>query len=107
MLRTCKHRKKHNFINFVDLNTIKFYRQAFPESTVLPKMHFLEDHVVPWLKKWKIGFGMMGRIHTCLLQLRTYRSIPDPVKRLQHVMQLDLLLKKENLTGKDYPDNSR
>ena len=39
---------------------MNFYREAFPEATVLPKMHFLEEHVVPWLKKWKIGFGLMG-----------------------------------------------
>ena len=76
---------------------MKFYRQAFPESTVLPKMHFLEDHVVPWLKKWKIGFGMMGEqgaesIHAYFNSLgRTYQSIPDPVKRLQHMMQEHLL----------------
>ena len=74
-----------------------FYRRTFPESTVLPKMHFLEDHVVPWLKKWKIGFGLMGEqgaesIHTYFNSLgRTYQSIPDPVKRLEHTMQEHLL----------------
>lgn len=24
------------------------------------EMHMLEEHVVPWLKEWHIGFRMMG-----------------------------------------------
>ena len=23
-------------------------------------MHFLEDHAVPWIKKWRTGFGVLG-----------------------------------------------
>lgn len=70
-----------------------FYREAFPEATVLPKMHFLEEHVVPWLKKWKIGFGFMGEqgaesIHAYFNTLhQSYRSIPDPVQRMEHTMR--------------------
>ena len=39
---------------------LKFYRLNFPSATVLPKTHFLEDHIVPWIKKWKAGCGLMG-----------------------------------------------
>ena len=35
------------------------YRQNF-KATLLPKMHMLKEHVIPWLKKWHIGSGMMG-----------------------------------------------
>ena len=39
---------------------MSFYRQNFPEATVLPKMHMLKEHVIPWLREWHIGFRMMG-----------------------------------------------
>ena len=34
-----------------------FYRRNFPEASVLPKMHMLEAHVVPWLRQWGVGLG--------------------------------------------------
>ena len=37
-----------------------FYRSTFPQASVLPKMHLMESHMVPWLRKWHLGFGMMG-----------------------------------------------
>ena len=55
-------------------------------------MHFLEEHVVPWLKKWKIGFGFMGEqgpesIHSYFNALhQAYRTMPDPVQRMEHTM---------------------
>ena len=60
------------------------YRESFPRATVLPKMHMLEEHVVPWLRRWKVGFGIMGEqgaesIHAYFNNLaRTYKGIPDP-----------------------------
>jgi len=37
-----------------------YYRATFPLAMVLPKMHILEDHIVPWIRQWQIGFGFMG-----------------------------------------------
>jgi hypothetical protein len=59
-----KHNSDFPIINSLPTDTninsfMHFYREAFPEATVLPKMHFLEEHVIPWLKKWKIGFGLI------------------------------------------------
>ena len=34
---------------------VSFYRVTFPEATFLPKMHMLEEHVVPWLEQWQVG----------------------------------------------------
>lgn len=76
---------------------MEYYRSTFPAATVLPKMHILEEHVIPWLKEWHVGFGMMGEqgaesIHKYFNSLgTTYRGIPDPVKRLHHTMQEHLL----------------
>lgn len=39
---------------------MQFYRATFPHATVLPKMHLMEDHMIPWLRKWHLGFGTMG-----------------------------------------------
>jgi hypothetical protein len=56
-------------------------------------MHFLEEHVIPWLKRWKIGFGFMGEqgaesIHAYFNNLhQSYRSIPNPVQRMEHTMR--------------------
>ena len=52
-----------------------FYRASFPETTILPKMYLLEDHVVPWFKRWDpVGFRLMGKqgtksIHAHLIKL--------------------------------------
>ena len=44
-----------------DINSfLAFYRASFPEATILPKMHILEDHVIPWFRRWHLGFGIMG-----------------------------------------------
>ena len=38
---------------------MEFYRDTFPNK-VIPKMHFLEDHVVPWMQRWKCGMAFHG-----------------------------------------------
>lgn len=78
-------------------NFMAYYREEFPAATVLPKMHMLEEHVVPWLKKWGVGFGLLGEqgiesIHAHFNSLgRTYRSIPEEVTRLRQLMKEHLL----------------
>lgn len=73
------------------------YRESFPTATVLPKMHFLESHVVPWLQMWHVGFGLMGEqgaesIHKHFNALgRTYRSTSDSVKRMKYTLREHLL----------------
>lgn len=39
-----------------------YYRSTFPTATVLPKMHFLEDHAVNFIKKWGTGFGFPTKL---------------------------------------------
>ena len=36
---------------------MRFYRQHFPQASVLPKMHILEAHVPDWMEKWGVGLG--------------------------------------------------
>lgn len=76
---------------------MKFYRENFPWASVLPKMHMLEEHVIPWLRRWHVGFGLMGEqgaesIHAYFNSLkRTYHGVPDPVNKLRLMMHEHLL----------------
>ena len=67
-----------------------YYRQHFPEATVLPKMHFLEAHLPNWLEKWKVGLGEQGAesIHASFNNIeRSYLNMPNKVDRLFRVVQ--------------------
>lgn len=69
-----------------------FYRAKFPQASVLPKMHLLEMHVVPWLRRWGVGLGLMGEqgaesIHAAINSITpAFLNISDRVKRLQCIL---------------------
>jgi hypothetical protein len=71
-----------------------YYRREFTGATVLPKMHILEDHVVPWLRRWNIGAGLMGEqgaesLHAHIHKLETnYATIPNKMDRLRHIFNM-------------------
>ena len=60
-------------------------------------MHILEDHVIPWLKRWRIGARMMGEqgaesIHAHLMRLeRNHQGITNNVERLKYVVKQHML----------------
>ena len=66
-----------------------YYRKTFPGASVLPKMHIMEEHVLPFIRKWRVGCGFLGEqgaesIHKYFNILdRTYCSIPDRLTRLK------------------------
>lgn len=35
-------------------------REKFPDMTITPKLHMLEDHVCPFLRRWHMGLGFYG-----------------------------------------------
>ena len=37
-----------------------FFRKTFPDVSITPKLHLLEDHVVKFWQLWRVGFGMLG-----------------------------------------------
>ncbi len=71
---------------------LSYYRSSFPHATVTPKMHLIEDHVVDFIRLWRVGLGMLGEqgaesIHTRFNQLeRTYASMRNGVERLQSMV---------------------
>ncbi|XP_022108664.1 uncharacterized protein LOC110988954 isoform X2 [Acanthaster planci] len=72
---------------------LKFFRAEFPLETITPKMHILEEHVVPWIRKWHFGLGFHGEqgaesVHShfnCLR--RDVRGIRDEVDILKSVVR--------------------
>lgn len=74
-----------------------FYRDSFPRATITPKLHMLEDHVVPFLSEWGVGLGFLGEhgaesIHARFNALRrNFVKIPNPTKRLHAIMHEHLL----------------
>lgn len=71
-----------------------FPRDRYPKATILPKMHLLEDHTVPWLKAYHLGSGIMGEqgaesIHAHLNRLETtYAGIPSKLLRLKQLFKM-------------------
>lgn len=94
-------------------NFMAFYRASFPEATVLPKMHILEDHVVPWFSRWHLGFGLMGEqgaesIHAHLMRMeRTFQGIANEVDRYKYIFKLQLLESDPSLVALRPPPQKR
>ena len=49
----------------------------------------LEEHVLPWIRMWEVGFGLLGEegaesIHTYFNG--PYSGIPDSLRRLKQIM---------------------
>ena len=73
---------------------------------VFPKLHYVEDHMVPFIRKWKVGPGLLGEhggksVHAQFNSLnRRYHAIPDQQKRLQQMLKWHCLqaspVKKKN-----------
>ena len=91
-----------------------FYRDTFPRATVLPKMHMLEEHVVPWLREWHIGFGLMGEqgaesVHAYFNSLkRIHANTANPVQQLKQMMRDHLLhIAPANIAAKPLPKRKK
>ena len=70
-----------------------FYRKNFPRATITPKLHMLEDHVLPWMNQWHVGFGCMGEqgaesLHANFNNTeRSYINMKNKVDRLKRVLE--------------------
>ena len=54
---------------------VRYYRTTFQIAPFIPKIHMLEDHLIPWVKRWRIGCGCMGEqgaesLHAALTTLK-------------------------------------
>ena len=89
------------------------YRASFPQATVIPKMHILEDHVIPWFEWWHLGLGIMGEqgaesIHAHLMKLETtYQGIANDVERLKYIFKEHMLESAPSLVSLRPPAKKR
>ncbi|XP_070549699.1 uncharacterized protein [Ptychodera flava] len=73
---------------------LQHFRSNFPRETVTPKMHILEDHVLPWIQMRRLGCGLHGEqgmegVHSeCNRLTATYSRIPDKLEQLQQLMKM-------------------
>ena len=73
------------------------FRQYFPQKFP-PKLHFLEDHLLPWIERWGFGMTLMGEqggeaCHKEFNRLaRTMHGIADPLERLTAMMEEHVVL---------------
>ena len=92
---------------------LTYYRQTFPHATVMPKMHILEHHVVPWMRRWNIGAGLMGEqgaesVHSHFHRLEaTYCGIPNRLDRLTYIFREHILETSPPLTNLQPPIKKR
>ena len=40
---------------------MEYYRTEWPNGSILPKLHMLEDHATDFVERWKTGFGIYGK----------------------------------------------
>ena len=75
------------------IDFMAYYRGEFPDESVSPKMHMLEDHVLTFIKKWRIGLGMYAEqggesIHAEFNNLKDqHRGIREADKRLKFMLE--------------------
>ena len=81
----------------LDIEGFMFYlRSNFPDITIIPKMHMLEDHIIPFISKSGAGCGFFGEqggesIHASINTLkRNYCNIKKDTDRLKYVMNCHL-----------------
>lgn len=71
---------------------IKYFAEKFPNSK-LPKHHFLEHHVVPWIRRWKSVMALHGEqggeaIHREFNRISfVYKSVMIPTQRLLKIIE--------------------
>ena len=73
-----------------------YLRTNFHEMTIIPKLHMLEDHMVPFILEWKVGCGFFGEqggesIHASINTLkRNYSNIKKGTDELKYIMNSHL-----------------
>ena len=87
------------FVSGNDVNDLPcFFRQHWPNDTIPPELHLLEDHAADFMERWSTGHGIYGEqgaesIHKVFNILRrTYSSIQPASKRLESMMNEHLCL---------------
>ena len=94
-------------------NFIESYIQQIREhDRVVPKSHLLEHHVVPWLRKYKVGMGLHGeqgieQLHSTTAKVEARcRGIRNDSDRLRHIMEA-MIVHTSPILESDKPSTSK
>ena len=69
------------------------YRDYFPGKTISPKMHILENHLLPFIKNFGFGFGLLSEqggelLHASMVRFSTRASgIRNDIKRMKSIVE--------------------
>ena len=70
-----------------------FFRKTFPDASFPPKLHMLEEHVIPFMRKWHFPLGFFGEqggesVHHEFVQLAsTFSHLKPATSRLKKMME--------------------
>ena len=76
-----------------DISFFMSWYRMHVKAAITPKMHLLEEHLVPWLRKWKLGMDKMAEhgaesIHSRINSLKHfYANIPNKEKQLKELVK--------------------
>ncbi|XP_065671948.1 zinc finger MYM-type protein 5-like [Hydra vulgaris] len=74
---------------YVD-DLMQFYHAKWPQGSVPPKLHMMEDHAIPFLQKWGAGFGFYGEQgETNISRPSSDLQDEDAVLKLQPISLID------------------
>nr|XP_047129350.1 uncharacterized protein LOC124809337 [Hydra vulgaris] len=71
---------------------LTFFRTNWPNESITPKMHMLEDHMEVFLNKWGVGLGLYGEqggesIHAEFINIERLYSNMSGTRKLESVMR--------------------
>ena len=87
---------------------VQYYRSTFPSASFFTKLHFMEHHLIPWVKQWKVGCGIMGEQGAESLCAsfnnteRAYNNMRDRVDRIKVLLQNHLQI-QPNISSLEPP----
>ena len=84
---------------------MKYFRENWPNASITPKLHMLEYHALPFIRKWGVGLGTYGEqggesIHAEINRMKSTYCHMKGLRRLKSIMNEHFI--KNNPTVKKY-----
>ncbi|XP_033646390.1 uncharacterized protein LOC117305619 [Asterias rubens] len=75
---------------------LRVYRRCFPDASITPKLHMLEEHTMEQLRRFKVGLGLLNEqggelLHTEFNRAgRAVHGMKDELQKLMSIMRRHL-----------------
>ena len=79
---------------FMEYYRTQFPKEEYPNATILPKMHLLEDHMADWLRQHHLAAGLKGEqgaesIHADINKLEMdYKNTKEKLHHLKNLFEM-------------------